>query len=168
MTTIKAFLLPWVLGVMLLLVASVPPAQAEETNACISKWGSIRLVSEPEQCKRLWEKAVSWTDGAELQDQIDTLTDQVATLETENTALADQIDDLEATNTTLTENLACLASESDDQNLYFVGCNVHVQNGEGATDTTNGVGNLIVGYDEADSGSDHCSNGEYADEASCE
>ncbi|MEE4378952.1 MAG: hypothetical protein V2J55_15780, partial [Candidatus Competibacteraceae bacterium] len=38
----------------------------------------------------------------------------------------------------------------------------------GATDTTNGVGNLIVGYDEADSGSDHCSNGEYADEASCE
>ncbi|TFH23513.1 MAG: hypothetical protein E4H03_06015 [Myxococcales bacterium] len=39
------------------------------------------------------------------------------------------------------------ASTSD---TYFTGCNVHVRDGSGDTDgETNGLGNLIVGYDEA-------------------
>lgn len=34
-------------------------------------------------------------------------------------------------------------------NVYFTGCNVHVRSGSGATDgTVNGLGNLIVGYNE--------------------
>jgi len=36
----------------------------------------------------------------------------------------------------------------EGDNFYFTGCNVHVLNGEGATNTTNGVGNIIVGYNE--------------------
>merc|ERR1712160_125796 len=32
--------------------------------------------------------------------------------------------------------------------IYFEGCNVHVRNGEGSTDTPNGKGNLIIGYNE--------------------
>ena len=32
--------------------------------------------------------------------------------------------------------------------IIFFGANVHIQNGENRTDTTNGLGNLIVGYNE--------------------
>ena len=32
--------------------------------------------------------------------------------------------------------------------VIFTGCNVHVQNGQGGTDISNGVGNLIIGYNE--------------------
>jgi hypothetical protein len=74
-------------------------------------------------------------------------------LEAENTALAD---------------LACVSPASDGDNLYFEGCNVHVRNGNGTTNTHNGYGNPIVGYDEADqSGLVRCSNG-VDDEVACE
>ena len=33
-------------------------------------------------------------------------------------------------------------------NLYFTGLNVHIRNGAGSSTTVNGLGNLIVGYDE--------------------
>ena len=88
MPTIKTFLSVWVLGPVLLAAASVP-AQAEVINACIQKnQGALRLVASPEECNPNSELAVSWTDAAGLQEQIDTLTDQVAALETANAALA--------------------------------------------------------------------------------
>ena len=34
--------------------------------------------------------------------------------------------------------------------VVFRGCNVHVQNGSGSTNSSNGVGNLIIGYNEDD------------------
>ena len=34
--------------------------------------------------------------------------------------------------------------------VIFTGCNVHVQNGQGSTASSNGVGNLIIGYNEDD------------------
>ena len=34
--------------------------------------------------------------------------------------------------------------------VIFTGANIHVQNGSGQSDTTNGVGNIIVGYNEPD------------------
>ena len=36
----------------------------------------------------------------------------------------------------------------DGTELVAEGCNVNIRNGEGSTATTNGTGNLIVGYDE--------------------
>ncbi len=33
----------------------------------------------------------------------------------------------------------------DGVDLVSEGCNVHIRNGDGATDSTNGVGNLVVG-----------------------
>jgi len=39
---------------------------------------------------------------------------------------------------------------SDGENIYFQGCNLHIQSGEGATNTINGKGNLIIGYNEDD------------------
>jgi hypothetical protein len=48
----------------------------------------------------------------------------------------------------LTMKTACMSATSTD--TFFDGCNVHVRSGAGATDATpNGLGNLIVGYNEA-------------------
>ena len=45
------------------------------------------------------------------------------------------------------KSLSCASQIGND--VYFEGCNVHVRNGVGATDAAvNGLGNLIVGYDE--------------------
>lgn len=45
-------------------------------------------------------------------------------------------------------DIACLSQSADHQDVYFAGCNVHVVNGLGGTNTTNSLGNLIVGYNE--------------------
>jgi hypothetical protein len=44
-------------------------------------------------------------------------------------------------------NLQAVMSVQSD-NVVFSGVNVHVRNGQGSTITVNGLGNLIVGYDE--------------------
>ena len=41
----------------------------------------------------------------------------------------------------------------DGVDLVAEGCNLHIRNGDGRTDSANGVGNLVVGYDE-DNGDD--------------
>jgi hypothetical protein len=58
--------------------------------------------------------------------------------------------------TALEDLLASVTLENGGQDFVFTGVNVHVRSGSGATDgTINGLGNLIVGYDEARlSGSD--------------
>jgi hypothetical protein len=58
--------------------------------------------------------------------------------------------------TALEELLASVTLESGGDDFVFTGVNVHVRSGSGATGgTINGLGNLIVGYDEArTSGSD--------------
>ena len=70
---------------------------------------------------------------SELQDQIDALQGQI-------TALQNAFPDCMTT--------ASGAGSVDD--VIFTGCNVHVQNGQGETDSSNGVGNLIIGYNEDD------------------
>lgn len=54
---------------------------------------------------------------------------------------------MEAENKALKDRLACVTSTSNATEVVFEGCNVHVRNGAGQTDSINGVGNLIVGYD---------------------
>jgi hypothetical protein len=47
----------------------------------------------------------------------------------------------------LAGKLECVSRSGND--LYFTGCNVHIVSGSGATDgTTNGLGNLFIGYNE--------------------
>lgn len=45
----------------------------------------------------------------------------------------------------------CLSEEAGD--AIFTGCDVEIRNGLGNTETTNGSGNLIVGYNEGDTSS---------------
>lgn len=57
---------------------------------------------------------------------------------------------------------------SGNPTVRFTGVNVHVVNGLNSTDTINGVGNLIVGYDEVrSSGNPVCSIGPATDTAAC-
>lgn len=58
--------------------------------------------------------------------------------------------DIAARVAALEELLAHFSRNGD--NIYITGVNVHIRNGEGGTDTTNGKGNLIVGYNEARAG----------------
>lgn len=64
--------------------------------------------------------------------------------------LAQQVADLQATVAALEarlEDIECVSTDSDAMNVIFEGCNVHVRNGVGTTNSINGRGNLIVGYD---------------------
>jgi hypothetical protein len=49
----------------------------------------------------------------------------------------------------LEEKLARFTVSETGNNIYITGANLHIRNGAGATDTTNGEGNLIVGYNES-------------------
>ena len=77
-----------------------------------------------------------------LQGQMATLQQahmaQMATLQSLINGVAADIPDCMTT--------ALGAGAVDD--VIFKGCNVHVQNGHGGTDSSNGVGNLIIGYNE--------------------
>ena len=75
----------------------------------------------------------------ELQDQINALQAQITALQSWNPVVASG---LPACMTT-----ASGAGSVDD--VIFTGCNVHVRNGQGETDSSNGVGNLIIGYNES-------------------
>jgi hypothetical protein len=173
------------LGAAVLLFGISLSAQAEVIHACAQKnRGTLRLVNAPEECQPNSETAVAWADATGLEAEIDELDGRVADLEAENAALVGRVADLEVENADLnglvaaleTENaalladLACVSPDSDGDNLYFEGCNVHVRNGSGMTDTSNGYGNLIVGYNETDpdGGLVLCSNGAFNTQPLCE
>jgi hypothetical protein len=80
-------------------------------------------------------------------------------LETEIAALQKQVAALQTAVTTIQANKALalapfvsvdLSTENGvvGPNIVFSGANVHVVNGTGSTATINGLGNLIIGYDE--------------------
>lgn len=91
---------------------------------------------------------------AALESQVATLVSQVSALQAANTSLQTQINNI----ATVPQNVLDLANHvSVDPNernflvgphIIFSGANVHIQNGSGTTPFKNGVGNLIVGYDE--------------------
>jgi hypothetical protein len=65
-------------------------------------------------------------------------------------ALETRIADLESDMADLQTMLASVSTENGGQDFVFTGVNVHVRSGSGATyGTINGLGNLIVGYNEA-------------------
>ena len=64
----------------------------------------------------------------------------VAGMQAQVTANLTKINSAEAT-------LGCMSKTGND--VFFTGCNVRVVNGTGRTESVNGLGNLIVGYDES-------------------
>ncbi len=111
--------------------------------------------------------------------------DAVATAVNDNqsqlNALLMRLDVLAAENAALQASIAVLQDDqvvglamylSIDTNLdqvVFSGANVHVNNGLGGSTSINGVGNLIVGYDETTSSSRlMCSDGQLLSQTDCE
>jgi hypothetical protein len=84
-----------------------------------------------------------------LQAQLETLQQSLAT----NTAkIAANTDSIAANSADIPALPTCLQTVAvegqDSDDVVFRGCNVHIQNGGGSTDTTDGTGNLIIGYNE--------------------
>lgn len=81
---------------------------------------------------------------------LDTLTleDAFLMMMTQIIELQGQVDALE---TAVIPGLADHVSMADDQTLQISGVNLQVVNGNGSTPAVNGLGNLIIGYNESDS-----------------
>lgn len=93
---------------------------------------------------------------AAQQSLIDTLMSQVATLQNEGHP---RYTDAEAVAAADPNGILALwwrsgtsigLSSSGIENIYLEGKNLHVNNGLGSTNTINGLGNVVVGYDESD------------------
>lgn len=93
------------------------------------------------------------------QSDLDALRAEVDALQTENATLDSRVDALQADNATLEQSVgaleATLSAVSYDETglhgkptLKISGANLQIVNAAGATETANGLGNLIVGYDE--------------------
>ncbi len=76
------------------------------------------------------------------------LPERLIILETKIEAQQVMIDELVEQNKELLNRVSCIAVKSGTNDFYFNGCNVHVLNGAGQTDSLNGFGNLIIGYNE--------------------
>ena len=80
--------------------------------------------------------------------EISTLQDTMTELQTTIAALNEAIESLQTENTTLKEKLKHVAVVGTE--MYIEGANLHVRSDSGATDgAVNGLGNVIIGYDEA-------------------
>lgn len=98
--------------------------------------------------------ATSTTQISELENQVTTLQNLVQDLQAQVADLETQIANLPSAETLqfIDDLRAVVALQNDAQGnptVRFSGVNVHVNNGLGSTNTVNGLGNLIVGYDEA-------------------
>jgi hypothetical protein len=88
----------------------------------------------------------SAASGDGLAAQVAALAAKVDALRTVVAMQEKQIAELRHGGEGLAKKLKCVSSISTDKDVIFDGCNVHVRNGAGQTDTTNGYGNLIIGY----------------------
>lgn len=89
-------------------------------------------------------QAQSRESNKQFQEQMKLLAARVAALEATTAAYKTQLQ-------TFTTLLSCMKQENHE--LIVEGCNVHIRNGSGTTDgPPNGLGNLIIGYNEERSG----------------
>jgi len=97
-----------------------------------------------------------------LEERVTKLEDKVMTLETNAAASESKIAALETKGAATESKVAALEAKlkgvtrtesgvAGKPTIQFSGVNVQVVNGEGKTATTNGEGNLVIGYDESPS-----------------
>ena len=82
---------------------------------------------------------------SELQAQITALQAQITAQQGQIATLQSQITGVEAD---IPDCMTTAAGAGTINDVIFSGCNVHVQNGQGQTNSRNRVGNLIIGYNE--------------------
>lgn len=95
------------------------------------------------------EAALSTADGAigQLQTDLTAATAQIGEMQAQIDVLsAVDVSALENRVSIVEETLTCVTYDTTTMDLIFVGCNVHVRDGTGFTQSASGLGNLIVGY----------------------
>ncbi|MEJ2431283.1 MAG: hypothetical protein P8075_20570 [Deltaproteobacteria bacterium] len=163
----------FILSISLLTMPTL--ANAADTHFCAGRFlGYLRLVSGPGEC-RSRETEIILPGASAMQEQINSLQSRVVALESELDAANTTISSLQAAlarlesavarldNTSLESRVAAveantvldldqvLTFNSSSGTVLFEGVNVQVINGMGTTATNNGLGNVILGYDEDDS-----------------
>lgn len=99
---------------------------------------------------------------------VDALTARVSFLESEVANLKTRVSILEETSRFAYEISSVLSYNKEMGTVLFSGVDVQIVNGRGGTYTTNGKGNLIIGYNEASQrGDSYCSNGIYTAKQTC-
>ena len=90
----------------------------------------------------------AWASDPQLQAEVAALQQTVNTQAGQITALQTQLPNLQK----IVNPLATVVTyDSTHKLVKFTGVNVQIVNGQGTTPTTNGAGNLIIGYNEDDS-----------------
>src|SRR5262249_34083056 len=92
------------------------------------------------------ERRLRWGRGKALGMVLLTLVSRAAHL---GTPAGTQPKTRAAPQATLEDKLSTMAFDADANEVVISGANLRIVNGLGATDTTNGLGNLIVGYNES-------------------
>jgi hypothetical protein len=89
--------------------------------------------------------------AADVNDNFNNLKLAVEAAQQENAALREQLEDLQAALATVIALEGTLSVESVNgvRTVRFTGVNLQVVNGTNSTESVNGTGNLIIGYDEA-------------------
>jgi hypothetical protein len=109
-----------------------------------------------------------------LQTTVESLRDQIASLQSD---LALQTTDLAVVSGNPVLNLASYINVTSDERgplIIFTGANLQIVNGQdqGGTESINGLGNLIIGYDEENlvnnTNFQHCSDGQFNTQEICE
>ncbi len=92
-------------------------------------------------------------DQSELEAQVAALEAQVAALQTDLTTVDSRLSTIESNDVILLDQYLNITTSTDNElpgpHVIFEGVNVHIRSGGGATDASiNGLGNLLVGYNE--------------------
>ncbi len=94
-----------------------------------------------------------------------------AALEAAETSRRDfraRLDALESFMSSVERNITFETDNQGHPAVVFSGVNVHINNGEGKSESVNGVGNLIIGYDEpGEDGASICSDGRFDNADDC-
>jgi hypothetical protein len=143
------------------------PAVAEEVNA---NFNAVKTAVDDND-GRIESLAASIVA---LQSRVEALDARVADQISTIAVLQSRLDDVE-TSGVMALSPYILVDEITDERGPLVrlsGVNLQLVNGEGYTDSVNGLGNLIIGYDEVDTdapASDaKCSDGLYVEQEGCE
>lgn len=95
------------------------------TIGCDGGSGSAIAESVTRAIDVVFDNSTNGMDSTEVQSAIEELQTRIDELEIKTAAMT-----------------------ATDDDVYFTGVNLHVRNGDDRTDSINGKGNLIVGYDE--------------------